>query len=1743
MADNHSPAGGTPGPDGGPGRIAEPRVGDGPERVGAGWEGVLREALGGLLGGGKDAGTGGPSADDVADVLWVAGLAGLGGGVGEDGEPARDGRAEERGVPPPRAAADARERPTREGAEEPVPPDDGPGPAPAAAGPAQGDAPDPTAARATLHPFGASGPSGAAAHVVQVTQPAALAGALALARALRPLRQSVDSPGPALLDEEATAQTTGEAGRLIPVWRPASERRFSVDLLVDTGATMAVWHRLAAELCTVLERHGAFADVRCWSLGTDGEVPLLAPFRRRHGGAQRPVRARGTRWSRPLEDPTGRAVLLVLTDGVGPAWYGTSLPDFLGRVAGERPAAVLQVLPRRMWHRTALRTAPVELRVPDPARPVAEVRTQAAVPGQPRGERPAGVRWLPVMEVEGAWLAPWAGLVAGRVPGWSPMLATPVRGVPRPRRSAAGSAGRTEPPDAVGRVARLRSGVSPDAFRLACHLAAAPLSLPVMRLVQQATMPWSGQTDLAELFLSGVIERRGSLPPEPGSAPGPGPSVDPDDVVYDFVPGVREHLLDELTRTESLHILDDVLAKVSGRVAATFGGTLDFRALAALADAAEALPTEDGTPGRLLPAASLPFAEVAVAVLSGAGGQHRSLARRLAAAAEGRVWRPDTKPAAPAAPRPSPPRLDLLFPVRPVTSPPDPERMIGRTWELDLLEEALRPPRAPHAKPSVVIVQAIPGMGRNRLLQEYLRQNGDRHTFVHRIDCGTSESYRLGLEALRAALAREEDPPSLHPWGMLSRHSGWLVVCADVPTYETSPLAAPYLPWASDGWGSVIVLTDRIRDDREVDADAVIVRLHALRRDEVVAHLRAVLPDLSATDDQLALVADQLPATPAELAHVVATNDIAALIPRDAPEEPPTAQSPETRPSPLFTWRQAKGDRGLAGYVSDGRVWLAAAGYGQPVRLWDSVGGPAEGAPLPGGPIPARTLAVLPGQDGMPRAAVAGVGGAVGLWDLTTRMRQLSLVVSENAHLSAMTSFVEEDGRRVLVTVNGEVRFWDPVTGDRLERGFTAQAGRVRALAFFVDPHADAGVRGRQLAVVVDDDRSVHVRDASTGADVEHPLTWRLESAASLATVRLRTRYDLVAAIGRDRVVELWDTATGELAHTLDTGASGRLVAVTAFEGPDGAALLATAAADGTAQVWDIDALLPAPDRSGSPVTLLHAEFPGLFFAAWLVAELGAHPRFRDALDLLLPADLAPAITRMLEHGLLVQEGPGQLVVAPEWQTELLTVTTPVRRACESRLLKILDGACPQPTESPDTWRPYTALGGVLRGLENGLASPSALYGGDPADSRLVMEHISRWAEYHLLRGDAEEAERLALLGEEWAQGTGSRHPWFPRPPRERDRLAVVSMRARMARGQVHEAHARARHLLAEETDTPTRLAALLTRAELTMCEGDFVAAKSALDNAEEISGHGDIERRATRYLSTRLGLLRGDLPGAERALRQESVAIDQLTASRPIGVAETAAELMVSLRHASMIAGLGLVRDELNAARKLSEPPATSVTLTVLHAARQRLTLGNDSGRLADLARTASHERFELYVSLTELLVEALVLEEAGALWGRPPGAQRSTPARARMLLEELRPYREPLHSSRPQAYARFKAVEARALIADARFAQGVAAVRAAETYLADLYGPDCPLLPRLQLLKAFAYQQNQSPATARTTVVAECLAEAEAHLTPTSHPDRVTLLLARSQVTDGRRERNAALREADAMAASLLTPIRGNP
>ncbi|MFF8968436.1 SAV_2336 N-terminal domain-related protein [Streptomyces sp. NPDC014995] len=480
-----------------------------------------------------------PTPLELAEVLWLARQLEERQAAGEHREtdgtttPARpDGRDR---APDPPAAPSAG---TRHG-------DD-----PAALTPATGPAP-PAADRVPLHlpapapPSSAPSPGGpgqpGGGTPLLAPAPPMLPRPLALQRALRPLKRTVPSAHARLLDERATADRIARSGARPDVWlpvlRPARERWLRLNLVHDTGPTMPVWRPLVRELHTVLAQSGIFRTVTLHPAGPDG--------RARH-----------------VPDPAdGRTVTLVVSDCMGPQWRPGPAGDRWYRTlrhwAARMPLAVVQPLPEHLWPTTALPAEPGVLSSPSAAAPPTAL---TFTPYDPDAARPPAAVPLPVLEPGAPWLAHWATLLAApggaRTPGAAAWL--PPRPTPPPPADAA-----PDPASLSARdlVLRFRATASPEAFRLAGHLALALPSVPVMRLVQRAVDRDPRPQHLAEVILSGMLT---AVPGPPGS--------------YDFRPGVRDLLLRTLPRTargRTRELLDRVGGLIDERAGLAAG---EFRA-------------------------------------------------------------------------------------------------------------------------------------------------------------------------------------------------------------------------------------------------------------------------------------------------------------------------------------------------------------------------------------------------------------------------------------------------------------------------------------------------------------------------------------------------------------------------------------------------------------------------------------------------------------------------------------------------------------------------------------------------------------------------------------------------------------------------------------------------------------------------------------------------------------------------------------------------------------------------------------------------------------------------------------------------------------------------------------------------------------------------------------------------------------------------------------------------------------
>ena len=423
--------------------------------------------------------------------------------------------------------------------------------------------------------------------------------ALALGRALRPLLRRVAARNRFLVDEAATVHLFAELEVSLPVLRGAPERWLELALVVDHHPSFVLWEPLLNELRRLLERHGAFRDLRLWRLGQDaaGKACIWPGL---HGGTARQPKFLG--------DPEGRRVILLFSDFTAPAWWQGDYWETLRNWSQRQPVALLHLLPERLWRRTGLAVGDfVDLGGAGQAGPVnAKLRIH---PEQLPPEREVIQRWrgglkLPILSLNPTALQAWSRLLAGRSETWTAGVVFPAGWTP----PASADEPEPQPPDARLRLRRFRAGASPQAWDLARYCAAMPLTLPVARLVQETMLPDSLPTHLAEVFLGGLLEKaEHQLMEQPA----------PLEIIYEFHDGVRQLLIDSLTPPQLL----DVLQRVSRQVEERLGRPHDF--LARLAD-----PTVFD-PDSLLAPDSRPFAQIKLQVLRRLGGEYGAWAMQL----------------------------------------------------------------------------------------------------------------------------------------------------------------------------------------------------------------------------------------------------------------------------------------------------------------------------------------------------------------------------------------------------------------------------------------------------------------------------------------------------------------------------------------------------------------------------------------------------------------------------------------------------------------------------------------------------------------------------------------------------------------------------------------------------------------------------------------------------------------------------------------------------------------------------------------------------------------------------------------------------------------------------------------------------------------------------------------------------------------------------------------------------------
>ncbi|MBD2712930.1 SAV_2336 N-terminal domain-related protein, partial [Limnospira platensis] len=381
---------------------------------------------------------------------------------------------------------------------------------------------------------------------------------LTLARVLKPLMRRVSGGRDWVIDEVATSEQIASQGIWIPVLRPRLEPWLDLDLVIEDSLSMLLWRHTLRDLEKLLKNYGIFRDVRVWSLLTDN--PEAVKIRRGIGAT---AKHQAPRSPKELVDPTGRRLVIVVSDCVSKVWREGKMTPILDLWAKRGLMAILQMLPEWMWKRSGLGWE-------------ALVRLQGLNPGDWNQnlkvdefplwwdeEVAHSVVKVPIFTLEPESVGTWARLLAGKGKVWAAgYLFKCAEHQGRRRRPNSGGELTAEK-----RVNGFRATASRVGRKLAGLLAAAPvITLPVVRLIQENLLKESLPVHVAEVFLGGLLQPISEINID----------TDPELVQYDFMPGVRELLLELMPVDETVRVIDEI----SGYVARNLGFAVeDFGAI------------------------------------------------------------------------------------------------------------------------------------------------------------------------------------------------------------------------------------------------------------------------------------------------------------------------------------------------------------------------------------------------------------------------------------------------------------------------------------------------------------------------------------------------------------------------------------------------------------------------------------------------------------------------------------------------------------------------------------------------------------------------------------------------------------------------------------------------------------------------------------------------------------------------------------------------------------------------------------------------------------------------------------------------------------------------------------------------------------------------------------------------------------------------------------------------------------
>ncbi|MCX5980667.1 MAG: SAV_2336 N-terminal domain-related protein [Nostocales cyanobacterium LacPavin_0920_SED1_MAG_38_18] len=427
-----------------------------------------------------------------------------------------------------------------------------------------------------------------------------------IAKALRSLIQYIAYGKAVLLNEKATVELMAELnGICIPVLEPRRELKFDLLFLIDESDSMIFWQRIIKELQQIFKHYGIFRNIQTFGILKDnqGKIYLKQGIGKKRYSPQK------------LIDPTGRRIIFIVSDCVSEIWRNGTAFNLLKIWGKHNIVAIVQMLPERMWLRTALSSGAM-----------VQLNSSAYTVANRNLSIKEILIWddinfhksikVPVFSLTQDSIKTWSKMVickgtigAGGF-AFSDIVKQEKQQEPQTQDIPQISLSNEE------RVYQFRISSSPLARNLVSLLASAPvINLPVVRLIQKNFLPQSEKIVhvIAEVFLGGILKPTKEITPD----------THPDYVEYRFIDEeIRDIFLQDSCRMDS----EQIIHKISEYIAKQLGkNRKEFQALLKNPQELEKLKNEKNLQNLNFEY----FATITVKVLKRLGGAYALLADEI----------------------------------------------------------------------------------------------------------------------------------------------------------------------------------------------------------------------------------------------------------------------------------------------------------------------------------------------------------------------------------------------------------------------------------------------------------------------------------------------------------------------------------------------------------------------------------------------------------------------------------------------------------------------------------------------------------------------------------------------------------------------------------------------------------------------------------------------------------------------------------------------------------------------------------------------------------------------------------------------------------------------------------------------------------------------------------------------------------------------------------------------------------